>query len=140
MKLTDDERWNSYQNRVIANDSCWEWQGAKKQNGYGHIKVNNKQVSIHRWVFIYINKYEPEVVMHICDNRSCINPEHLKGGTFADNNKDREAKRRGCYVRPKKKFCKHGHDDWALTNSKKRGMLRYCRSCDKESYRRRRGA
>jgi hypothetical protein len=32
--------------------------------------------------------------MHICDNRKCINPSHLKVGTIADNNNDMAAKKR----------------------------------------------
>ncbi|QGF19671.1 HNH homing endonuclease [Pectobacterium phage MA2] len=32
---------------------------------------------------------EGVVVRHTCDNPRCVNPEHLIGGTKADNNKDR---------------------------------------------------
>jgi DNA-directed RNA polymerase specialized sigma subunit len=34
------------------------------------------------------------VVMHICDNKLCVNPDHLRIGTVADNNKDKALKGR----------------------------------------------
>jgi hypothetical protein len=52
----------------------------------------------HRWVFWLKTKQKPEVVMHLCDNRVCINPEHLKAGTVADNNKDMDSKDRSRYL------------------------------------------
>jgi len=35
-----------------------------------------------------------EVVLHLCDNKRCINPEHLVLGTPADNSKDMVNKNR----------------------------------------------
>jgi hypothetical protein len=34
------------------------------------------------------------VIMHTCDNRKCINPNHLKAGTINDNNQDMTRKLR----------------------------------------------
>jgi hypothetical protein len=33
--------------------------------------------------------------MHTCDNRRCINPVHLKSGTYQNNTQDMLDKRRG---------------------------------------------
>jgi hypothetical protein len=44
---------------------------------------------------IYHNKSltKDNVIMHLCDNRLCINPKHLKLGTIQENNLDRDTKR-----------------------------------------------
>ena len=52
----------------------------------------------HLWVYWLKTKEKPEVVLHLCDNRLCINPAHLKGGTVDDNNKDMDAKQRSRYL------------------------------------------
>ena len=52
----------------------------------------------HRWVHWKNTGEKPEVVLHLCDNRVCINPAHLKSGTVDDNNKDMDAKNRSRYL------------------------------------------
>lgn len=134
MKLTDEEKWNRYKNNVIKNNDCWEWQGMKHPNGYGYIKYNKKQISIHRWVFIYLNNYTPEVVMHTCDNRICINPDHLTGGTFLDNNRDRTKKGRNGKKNPSP-TCPQGHSEFGSTKKFNNGLTyttRYCKVCNRQ--------
>lgn len=53
-----------------------------------------RSVTKHRLVYadklgVTIDDIKGVVVRHTCDNDRCINPEHLVGGTLADNNRDR---------------------------------------------------
>jgi hypothetical protein len=52
----------------------------------------------HRWWFWKQTGEKPEVVLHLCDNRICINMAHLKGGTVADNNADMMSKGRDNFL------------------------------------------
>lgn len=42
----------------------------------------------HRAAFLDAHGYLPTVVRHKCDNPSCVNVDHLEGGTHADNSRD----------------------------------------------------
>lgn len=74
-----------------------EWLGARKGNGYGIIYRDGKFVMPHRVVWSIANGREiPEgmIVMHSCDNRWCVNPEHLSLGDNSANVRDMVAKGR----------------------------------------------
>lgn len=86
---------------------CWNWLGALTAQGYGVIYGEMldgtilKRTLAHRVSWMLHKGPIPEgvgahgtVVMHKCDNPSCVNPEHLILGTQADNVKDMVAKGR----------------------------------------------
>lgn len=83
---------------IVRKDSgCWEWQGAVTREGYGRLKVNNVAWMAHRYsLMLHLGRplVDGCVVMHSCDNPSCINPEHLAEGTQKDNMEDCRAKGR----------------------------------------------
>jgi len=72
--------------------------------GYGGAWFNGKQITHQRLVYCTSRGISPSeisglVVMHICDNRACVNPAHLQLGTYKDNTADMIAKGRD--ARPK---------------------------------------
>lgn len=71
---------------------CIEHRGKKSTSGYGCSYINRHHVSAHRVSYILFKGIIPrnKCVLHKCNNRVCINPEHLYLGTHKDNAVDRE--------------------------------------------------
>jgi HNH endonuclease len=94
--------------KVNQTGACWIWGGAINNKGYGCIGSGGRgrtNLLAHR-VSWEINKGQiPDdmIVMHICDNPPCVNPEHLRLGSMRDNQKDMMTKGRGGGQFPSKK-------------------------------------
>ena len=71
---------------------CLKWTGALNTNGYGRFKLCGVGIDAHVASWRIANKGIAVpigfVVMHSCDNKTCVNPEHLSIGTQSENMKD----------------------------------------------------
>lgn len=96
MNQKDIDRFNS-KYKIMDND-CWEWQYKLTTKGYGRFRFNNKTYRAHRISYEIHNGAIPSGmhVLHKCDNRKCVNPDHLFIGTNDDNVKDKLSKNRQC--------------------------------------------
>lgn len=75
---------------------CWQWIGSISPSGYARLQVDGENANAHRISYLVFKGKIPKgkYVLHKCDNRSCVNPNHLFLGTHQDNMVDRNTKNR----------------------------------------------
>ena len=88
MKYDNDE------DRILLNikkddtTKCWEWLGYVYKSGYGGVTFEGQRLEAHRLSYwLFVGNPDGWHIDHICRNRSCVNPDHLRLVTQADNNR-----------------------------------------------------
>lgn len=90
------DRFWSYVEKKSEHE-CWEWNGCIGKNGYGRTHENGRpDLRAHRVSYEITKGDIPNglIVMHTCDNRKCVNPDHLVLGTHKENMHDMISKGR----------------------------------------------
>lgn len=131
-------------------NGCILWTGAispGRDDGYGWVNWQSRQVRAHRFFYEQFYGEIPYgmLVLHKCDIRNCVNPDHLFLGNAKDNVRDMVSKGRaphqnGTHREKYRNHCGNGHEytvDNTAYRIKPNGRKnRVCRICKREALRR----
>ena len=117
---------------------CIVWTGNINHKGYGWIVKNSRMktcVMAHRAMYegTYGKIQKGLVIDHLCRNRACINPKHLKAVTVRENVLEKRSQAIAA-INSRKKCCPRGHKYSYVHNNK-----RYCKICQVNGWRKRYG-
>ena len=93
MGVTELDRFEA---KVHKSGDCHEWTASFGNSGYGQFYFNCQKFSAHRKAYELYHGAIPEgmFVLHKCDNKKCVNPDHLFLGTHKENMQDKTVKGR----------------------------------------------
>ena len=87
--VTDSLKKRFTDKAIESASGCYEWTGALNPNGYGKVKISGRAMDAHVASWRISNGGIPvpvgSLIMHSCDNRRCVNSDHLSCGTSSSN-------------------------------------------------------
>lgn len=121
--------------KVNKTNTCWLWTSNIAKNGYGTFSFQYRTKPAHRISF-WLHKGDNNnlLVLHKCDVRNCVNPEHLFLGTQQDNVNDCVLKGRRNQVRTKM-HCLRGHEYTIENTYRTKKGSPVCKICHSNSTR-----
>lgn len=119
--------------RLSKDTGCVEWTGSLDGHGYGQVTYMKKPAKAHRvaWILAHGDIPAGMFVCHKCDNRSCVNSDHLFLGFARDNTRDMVMK--GRHGNSAKTHCSAGHEFTEENTRIRPGGGRRCRACKRAS-------
>jgi len=96
MSVLFDKFPESFRGKIAIRESgCWDWMGSRYGNGYGRYLPpkdrrmatgKDQRVLAHRFAYtLAFGGPKNEVINHLCENKACVNPEHLEDVTQSRN-------------------------------------------------------
>ena len=96
--------------KVEKTDGCWLWTASTINSGYGAVGFMGHRTTAHRMSWFLAHGSWPDLcVLHRCDVKLCVRPDHLFLGTQADNVRDMDEKGRRRNAQDRKECCIKGH-------------------------------
>jgi hypothetical protein len=79
--------------KVEKTEGCWNWTAAKVHNGYGVFNLPSRQQVAHKVSYrLHVGEVPDGYQLdHMCHNRGCVNPDHLRVVTHKQNQENRAA-------------------------------------------------
>jgi len=99
-------------NHTVSENGCWVWQGALNSSGYAPYWYH--------WTRVKGPKPKGIEIDHTCNNRKCVNTDHMELVTRSENQKRRHQRR-------PRTHCKLGHLLDGRRTRKEGG--KYCKTC-----------
>ena len=112
---------------------CWEWLGALSRKGYGNMRVTTSEDSrafyAHRLSLALFGKGLDRKlrVDHMCKNRKCVNPDHLREVSQLVNTLE-NSNNVGA-LNKSKTHCKYGHEFFGENLTLGKNGRRLCKKC-----------